>query len=177
MGYLRYCLLAVCDWLVCRCPVPRSDHLRCWWLRRRGAVVGPEVRIQIGSRMTGVEHLEIGAYTRIGANAVWTLGPGASTLRIGRDVLIGPDCYIRNASHRFRDSTLPIRDQGHLDRPIVVGDGAWIGARCLLLGGARLGDHAILGAGSVLDREIPAYGVAVGNRAQLQYYRDRWEHD
>jgi acetyltransferase-like isoleucine patch superfamily enzyme len=51
--------------------------------------------------------------------------------------------------------------------PITVGDDAWIGTRAVLLPGARLGDGVIVGAGAVVDFEVPAYAVVAGNPARV----------
>jgi acetyltransferase-like isoleucine patch superfamily enzyme len=52
-------------------------------------------------------------------------------------------------------------------RPVTIGDDVWIGKGCIIFPGVRIGDCAIISAGSVVRRHVPAYGVVAGNPAQL----------
>lgn len=53
------------------------------------------------------------------------------------------------------------------DAAIVIGRNAWIGARAMLLGGAHLGEGAIVGAAAVVDFEVPPYAIVAGNPASI----------
>ena len=52
-------------------------------------------------------------------------------------------------------------------KPVVIEDGAWIGAGATILPGVRVGKHAIVGAMAVVTKDVPDYGVAVGNPAKV----------
>lgn len=52
-------------------------------------------------------------------------------------------------------------------KPIIIRRGAWIGANAVVLAGVEVGEHAIVGAGSVVTKDVPAYAVAVGNPARV----------
>lgn len=52
-------------------------------------------------------------------------------------------------------------------RPVLIKEGAWIGAHAIVLPGVCIGRYAIVGAGSVVTKDIPDYGVAVGNPARV----------
>jgi acetyltransferase-like isoleucine patch superfamily enzyme len=54
-----------------------------------------------------------------------------------------------------------------ITKPIMVGKGVWIGSFAIILGGVTIGDHAVIGAGAVVTRNIPAYSVAVGVPAKV----------
>lgn len=56
---------------------------------------------------------------------------------------------------------------GRESRPIVIGRNVWIAARVVLLGGARIGDDAVVGAGAVVDGEVPAGAIVAGNPARV----------
>ncbi len=82
-------------------------------------------------------------------------------------VLIGSGVHIYNANHAFRDPVTPIIDQGHSPaRKVVLRRGCWIGANVTILAGVEVGENAVIGAGSVVTKSIPARTVAVGNPAQ-----------
>jgi len=49
----------------------------------------------------------------------------------------------------------------------VIGDDVWIGSHCVIVGGARIGSHSIIGAGSVVLGDIPAYAIAAGVPARV----------
>jgi acetyltransferase-like isoleucine patch superfamily enzyme len=57
-------------------------------------------------------------------------------------------------------------------KPIIVGDGAFIGVGTIILYDVRIGHHAIIGAGSVVTRDIPPYAIAVGSPARVVGYRN-----
>lgn len=57
------------------------------------------------------------------------------------------------------------------EKPIVLGNDIWIGADSLIMGGITIGDGAIVGAGSIVTKDIPAYAIAVGSPAKIARYR------
>ena len=77
-----------------------------------------------------------------------------------------------------RVTDVPIMDQDFESRgPLVVGDGAWLGAGVTVLDGMRIGIGSVVGAGSVVTRDIPDYAVAVGVPARVIGYREGYETD
>lgn len=54
-----------------------------------------------------------------------------------------------------------------LCKPVLICEGAWIGAHAIILPGVRVGAHAVVGAGAVVTKDVPDYGVAVGNPARV----------
>lgn len=87
-------------------------------------------------------------------------------LVIGEGSLIAPHCYICDYDHNFLGPK-PVKQQGFSAKPIIIGKDVWIGAKCIILKGVKIGDGAVLGAGSVVTRDIPAFSVAVGNPAKV----------
>ncbi len=87
------------------------------------------------------------------------------SIRIERDVAIGPGCYITDHDHQ-RGEGCPL--EGSLDEaPVRIGRGAWIGAHCVILKGLAIGEGAVVGAGSVVTRSVPRNAVAAGNPARI----------
>ena len=58
------------------------------------------------------------------------------------------------------------------DRPVAIGDGAWLGMHAIVLKGVTIGEGAVIGAGSVVTRDVPAYAVACGSPARVVSRRD-----
>lgn len=141
------------------------------WLRFRlavakGATLGKGVRIGRGVDATwGL--VTIGKGSILADNSIINLGPEGKKLIVGNDTLIGPQTYIRNMNHVFARLDVPIKQQGHEGTDIIIGNGVWLGARCILLAGAKIGDHCIVGAGSLILGEIAPYSIAVGNPARI----------
>ena len=89
-------------------------------------------------------------------------------ITIEDDAMLGSGVHIYVSNHRFDDDTLAIIDQGHYDsQPVTIGQGAWVGACAVLLPGVNVGRNAVIGASSVVTRDIPPFAVAVGNPARV----------
>lgn len=100
---------------------------------------------------------------------------------IGNNVLLGPRVYIRSANHQFDRSDVPINQQGHQAKnisyqnqiySIVIEDDVWIGANTIILPGVKIGKGAVIGAGSVVTKDIPAAAIAVGSPAKVIKHRE-----
>lgn len=88
-------------------------------------------------------------------------------IRIGNDVLIGPKVTIRAANHRFDDLHQPIRLQGHSAGPITIEDNVWIGSHAVILPNVAIGSGAIIAAGAVVTKDVPAHAIAAGIPAKI----------
>jgi acetyltransferase-like isoleucine patch superfamily enzyme len=91
----------------------------------------------------------------------------ASSVRVGRDVLIAAYCYLIGGDHDFSDPSQPVLAQGRRSAGVTVGDGAWLGAGAKILDGASIGDRAVVGAGAVVRDSVPAGAIAVGIPAKV----------
>ncbi len=109
--------------------------------------------------------LEIGDETRISGHCVLS---AVEHVRIGRAVLLGRHVYIADHNHGTSDPDLPILAQ-ELERirPVVIGDGAWLGQHSVILPGVSVGAGAVVGANSVVLEDVPARTVAVGAPARV----------
>jgi len=56
--------------------------------------------------------------------------------------------------------------------PVNIGSDVWIGAGCKILGGVTIGNGCIIGAGSVVIKDLPPYSISVGNPAKVLKYRE-----
>ena len=90
------------------------------------------------------------------------------TVSIGNDVMMGSDVLILTRNHNFESVDIPMRNQGYAEeRPVTIGDDVWIGSRVIILGGVNIGNHCIIGAGSVVTHDVNDYEVVAGNPARV----------
>ena len=86
-------------------------------------------------------------------------------IRIGDEVAIGHDVLVMTATHTIGRR---VRRAGALTTaPVTIGDGAWIGARSVVLPGVRIGEGAIVSAGSTVTADVPPHSVVAGSPAQV----------
>ena len=88
---------------------------------------------------------------------------GASNILIGNNVLIGPRVNIIGYSHDFTDKNIPIKEQKCISKDINIMDDVWIGSQCTIMPGITIGKGAIIGAGSIVTKDIEPYTVNFGN--------------
>lgn len=115
--------------------------------------LGPEARVSIGEK-TGI------------SNSVFKIMNG---LTIGKNVNIGGDCKIydtdmHSVEYRYRVND---PDEHIKTAPIVIEDGVWIGGHSLILKGVTIGARSVIGAGSVVTRNIPPDEIWAGNPAKF----------
>jgi maltose O-acetyltransferase len=92
-------------------------------------------------------------------------------ITIGSDVSIGPEAAILTLGHDPRSAQFA--DRGG---PVLIGDRAWIGYRAIVLPGITIGEGAVVGAGSVVSRDVPPYAIVAGNPARVIGERPRVLH-
>lgn len=86
----------------------------------------------------------------------------------GNNVFIGPNCGFYTANHPIDPK---LRSQGYeYAYPITVGNNVWIGAGVHVLPGVNIGDNAVIGAGSVVVKDIPKNAIAYGNPCKVVKY-------
>jgi len=107
--------------------------------------------------------LVIGSGSGVGINA--SLAGGVT---IGENVMMGPDVIIYTRNHEFGDVSKPMNTQGFsAPKPVVIEDDVWIGGRVIILPGVRVGMGSIIGAGSVVTKDVEKYCIIGGNPAKF----------
>lgn len=91
------------------------------------------------------------------------LDPGK--VEFGDNVFIGPNCGFYTAEHPTDAET---RNQGlEYAKPIKVGNNVWFGGNVVVLGGVTIGDNTVIGAGSIVTKDIPSNVIAVGSPCKV----------
>lgn len=107
-------------------------------------------------------NIEIGENFYMNVNCVILDG---AKVTFGDNVFIAPGCGFYTAGHPI-DATL--RNKGlEYAHPIRIGNNVWIGAQSCVLPGVTIGDNSIIGAGSIVTKDIPANVIAVGNPCRV----------
>ena len=100
-------------------------------------------------------------------NNVLMIADHGGQITIGSKTMIGPNTILRAANHKFDNVGMPIQDQGYESGIINIEDDVWIGASVTILKNVNIGRSSVIGAGSVVTRDIPPYSIAVGNPAKV----------
>jgi acetyltransferase-like isoleucine patch superfamily enzyme len=112
----------------------------------------------------GTSRLIIEDYTTIGHFSVIA---SLRYVHIGKNILIADKVYISDNLHAYEDITIPIVNQPVIFKGnVYIGDDSWIGQNVSIIG-ASIGKHCVIGANSVVTRDIPDYCVAVGSPARV----------
>lgn len=101
----------------------------------------------------------------------WSVVDGRGGLEIGNDVMLGFESVILTSTHKSDRLDIPMGDQGMFSAPVIIGDDVWTGCRVVIMPGVTIGDHAIVAAGSVVTKDVPAWGIVGGVPAK--FIRDR----
>ncbi len=131
------------------------------WRGARLEAMGPaqsEPKIRIGDGCKLHPGLHIGAVERVD---------------IGQGVLMAANVYISDHDHDFSDPFDPVVSNNRLDvAPVEIGDYAWLGEQVMVLKGVKIGERSIIGAGSVVTRDVPPLSIAVGSPARVVRHYD-----
>lgn len=167
LGKIIYILFA--KWL----PISYQVFLGRYatWLRR---ICGKLILRKCGKKVN-IEHgavfsskVSLGDKSGIGINARLS-----GSVEIGNNVMMGPNCTMYSRNHCFERTDIPMCEQGFLpEETIVIGDDVWIGGHVIILPGVHIGRGAIVGAGSVVTKDVPEYAIVGGNPAKIIRFRN-----
>ena len=131
--------------------------------------------------------LVIGAGTLLEPN-VWITAPGEARIRIGsgsflniavmvaaaqlveigNHCMFANGCFVTDADHRFDDPDTPVPWQGFTSKgPTRIGDNVWCGANVVVTSGVTVGERCVIGANSVVNRDLPPHSIAAGSPAKV----------
>ncbi len=154
-------------------------------LTLKGIKLGKNIKFEGLVEISGGKRIKIGNNVRFGSGVIISAGIDAEVvigdntyigthtiiivnkcIIIGKDCLISPFNYIIDSNHGISPEEL-IRKQPYDVEPIIIGNDVWIGVGCAILKGVKIGDGAVIGAGAVVTKDIPAYSIAVGVPAKV----------
>lgn len=144
-----------------------SGNLRRFLCKRMFEKVGCNVNIEHGAFFGGGKEIEIGNNSAIGLNARIS-GP----LKIGDDVMMGPNVSIFTQNHETENIYKPMRLQTAPKEKVTIGNDCWIGANAVILPGVTIGNGVIVGAGAVVTKNVPDYAVVGGVPAKIIKMRE-----
>ena len=131
------------------------------------ARIGPSVLIEPGCWFTlpGAAELDVGEGTFINIGCMIAVSGNVS---IGKHCMFANHCFVTDADHRFDDPELPITWQGFTSKgPVTIGDNCWFGTNCVVTSGVTIGERTVVGANSVVTRDLPAGVIAAGAPAKV----------
>lgn len=138
--------------------LPGSDEYNALLKELFGDNLGENCTIMAPFSGAAFDHLKVGDNVFINSNALLMARGG---ITIEDDVMIAGNVQLLSNNHDEYDR------QVLTCRPILIKKGAWIGAGASILPGVSIGKYAIVGAGAIVTKDVPDYGVAVGIPAKI----------
>lgn len=137
-------------------------------------------KAEIGEHVTIAENCVIENTVSIGRYTYMQSGTNINNTKIGNFCSLGNNVLIAPWQHPLtKVSTSPklyrtiLNDENYSDLPnkTFIGNDVWIGSNAIILGGIHIGNGAVIGAGSVVTKDIPSYAIVVGNPARIVKFR------
>ena len=130
----------------------------------RGAMIRPSSYYggDLGVGLTMGDHSSIGPYGYVGCSGKIT---------IGKNVMFGPKCSLFAENHNFSDTEASIKGQGVNQKGIVIEDDCWIGSNVTILDGVTIGRGSVIGAGTLITKDVPAGSIVVDKRNKIMRTR------
>lgn len=139
----------------------RYRKIRYFFASRFVKNCGKNVNFEHGARFDS--DLSIGDGSGVGIRC--SLG---GSVRIGENVMMGPECVLLAHNHSFDRLDIPMCQQGFdEEKPVRIGNDVWIGTRVIILPGVTVGDHSVIGAGAVVTKDVPPWSVVGGVPAKI----------
>lgn len=157
---MRTAFAVIKGWLHLLAFITGGNFIRQARIRKgRGVKISPTAFFKFP------ENIEIGDNSFINhLCSIWA-APNAR-IRIGRDVLLGPNVTIIASNHGIALGQL-VREQAGVDSDVVIGNDVWIGAHVTITPGVIIGDGCVIGAGAVVTKDLPSNAICAGVPAKV----------
>lgn len=132
------------------------NFIKSNYLRIQGSKIGKSVTYYPGIRINPCMKLSLGNHVDLAWGVLITTGGG---VKIGDRVLIGYRTQILSANHFIPENRGRIFGAGHVLKEVVIENDVWIGANCIITAGVKIGEGAVIAAGSVVTKDVPPYTI------------------
>src|SRR3954447_7746884 len=150
----QFCWFFFCRWT----PKPANAR-RLFWRDAFGATIDGKPFVHQRARIEIPWHLTLHDRACLGDRAnAYTLGE----IEIGPRATVAQEVYLSTGSHDFSQSAMPL-----VTAKITIGEDAFIGARAFIMPGISIGARSVIGAGSIVTKDVPADVTAAGNPCRV----------
>ena len=121
---------------------------------------GSKLRVKKGAEIS--PNASVGNESELGTRCLIQ-----ANVTIGDHVIMGPDIKIYSRNHKAERLDIPIQKQGKHYLHTTIGNDVWIGANVIITAGVKVGNHCIIGAGSVVTKDVEDFSIVGGVPAKL----------
>jgi maltose O-acetyltransferase len=157
--------MKIIEKIILKC-ISEMENARVRDIKRRLKFCGKQVIIYPSCEIIVPEEMEIGDNSSI---APCTIVYATFGVTIGKNCLISSNCGISSYNHIQNSNNRPgnAHEDYQYSKPVKIGDNVWIGMNACILPGVEIGDNSIIGAGSIVTKNIPSNEIWVGNPARF----------
>lgn len=148
-------------------------HSKClgrWLSKKKFYKFGEGSEFRVGAYAIATDKISIGSYVVIRPGTMLFASPASKEIQIVIDdyALIGSGVHVYVSNHEFSDKNKPIYFQGHSKiKKVHIKKGCWVGANVIILPGVTIGENSIVGAGSIVTKDVPERCIVAGNPARV----------
>ncbi|EJF07464.1 acetyltransferase (isoleucine patch superfamily) [Thiovulum sp. ES] len=139
--------------------------VRNWLVKKFTNSCGKNIRVKHNADIS--PNIWIGKNSELGTRCMIH-----GNVHIGDNVIMGPDVKIYARNHKYERLDTPIREQGKHYLKTEIANDVWIGANSIITAGVKIGNHAIIGAGAVVTKDIPDFAIVGGVPAKIIKFRN-----
>jgi len=165
---IRYALIASYELLFSLLfALPRhrfTNGIKSSFINVMGGRAHKRVVYYPGVRIIPLHKIELGNDVDLAWGVIITTNGGVS---IGDRTLVGYNSVILSRNHTIPENKGQMFSAGHIPAPVNIKNDVWIGANCTILPGVKIGEGAIIAAGSVVTKDVDAFTIVAGNPAKL----------
>lgn len=134
-----------------------TDNL--WGIKNLGSC-GEKTNVRPSASLANSHNIFLGKNVHVQRHVYLWAGE-QSTITIGDHTIIGPGSFITSDNHGVKKNQL-IRDQAGIEKDVIIGSDVWMGAYSIVLPGVKIGNGAVIAAGSVVTKNVESYAIVAG---------------